>query len=556
MDSKYRVTLMLYLLASIAGAQSLVVGSKDFGLASSSVMWMPRSTALFLNPAEVGRVHQNEFLLSTARFRSMASMSGTYSIPFWGTFAAGIANQDSLSHYTLGYGRLLGSHHSIGTSVSVINKIQDGFRIDFGGFFHFPFSELNSGIHSGISIANLPKEGMLNGGIAYWVVPDWVRLQVAAQNRTQRAVVYGTEILLSKNLSFGAGTRAFKTFYGGVNVRSSSLSAELAIGPGDLSFSLNILLGESAEERRSVAYEEGYNLFSEKRYSEARQKFRLATEFDEFDVDSRTMAAQSKTLLDSVETTNLMQAKQFEERSEYSAAISSYGIVVRANPSNSAAESKITDLRKKLTDYVNHLIFAGDSLKERKDIAKARKNYEMALKNDPENEIASSRIDDLEDLSKENVKTILTRAQSLLNKKQFDNAQKEYERVLTVEPKNSQAKAGLNTIKTRRLDEQFETAKSEMAEGRYFEALLMMLELSKQNIKNKELAGAIESARNQLQPEVERQFKRGLALYANESYQEAIDIWDSTLLIQPRHTGILEYRKRAEEKMKALEQLK
>ena len=552
----YRITVILFLVAPITGAQSFVIGSKDYGLASSSVMWMPRASALFLNPSEVGRIHQNEFLLSTNRFRTLASLSGVYSIPFWGTFAAGIANQDSLSNYTIGYGRRLGSYHTIGTSVSVISKIQDGFRFAFGSAFHFPFSVQNSGIHVGISAANLPKETMLNGGIAIWAIPNWVRLQAAAQNRTYRAMVYGSEILLSEKFSVVAGTRAFKSLYGGVNLRSPLFSTELAMGPGELCFSLNFVIGEFAEERRSEAYEEGYNLFSEKRYSEAYQKFRLAIEFDEFDDDSRTMAAQSRITSDSVEITNLQQAKQFEEKSDFSAAIASYSTVIRSNPSNATVELRLAETRKKMIEYVSHLILVGDSLKEQRDITAARKNYELALKNDPGNETASSRIDELENLSKENVKTILTRARALLNKKQFDQAQKEFERALAAEPKNSQAKAGLNAIKTGRLDDQFEAAKAEMAEGRYFEALLMMLDLSKQNIKNKNLPGAIELARTKLQPEVEKQFKRGLALYANENYHEAIGIWDNTLLIQPRHTGILEYRKRAEEKMKALEQLK
>ncbi|MDP1676494.1 MAG: hypothetical protein Q8L88_06470 [Bacteroidota bacterium] len=551
-----RLTVILCLVGTAAEAQSFVIGSKDYGLASSSVMWMPRASALFLNPSEVGRIHQNEFLVSTNRFRTLASMSGAYSIPFWGTVAAGIANQDSLSNYTVGYGRRLWNYHTIGTSVSVISKVQDGFRFAFGSAFHFPFSVQNSGLHVGMSVANLPKETMLNGGIAIWAIPDWVRIQAAAQNRTYRAMVYGSEILLSDQLSFVAGTRAFKSVYGGMNIRSTAFSTEVALGPGELCFSLNIVIGESAEEHRSVAYEEGYNLFSEKRYSEAYQKFRLAIEFDEFDDDSREMTVQSQNILDSVETTNLQAAKKFEEKSDFASAIASYSTVIRANPSNATVESQLAATKKRMTEYVNHLIAAGDSLMEQREIARARKNYELALKNDPGNEAASSRIDDLENLSKENVKTILKRARSLLNKKQFDNAQKEFERALTVEPKNSQAKAGLNAIKTGRLDDQFEIAKEEMAEGRYFEALLMMLDLSKQNIKNKNLPGAIELARAKLQPEVEKQFKRGLALYANENYQEAINIWDNTLLIQPRHTGILEYRKRAEEKMKALEQLK
>ncbi|MBI2427701.1 MAG: hypothetical protein HYV29_02705 [Ignavibacteriales bacterium] len=547
----------LIVVCTVTGiAQSFGIGGKEYGLASSSVMWMQRGSALFLNPAELGRIHHDEFLLSTSRFRNLSAMTGTVSIPFIGSFSGGVSNQDSLSHYTLGFGRRLGRYHVIGTSVTIMTPIQDGFRYSFGSTLHFPSSEQNSGLHVGFSASNLPKETMLNGGIAWWAVHNWFRIQAAAQNRIHRAMVYGGEILVSNRIAFLIGSRAFKTVHGGMSYQTEAFTADLTAGPGGLSFSLNVILGETAQEKRSFAYEEGYDLFLEKRYAESLQKFSVALEYDEYDDDSYFMKEAARAAKDSIETTFILQAKAFEIAREYPAAIDAYLTVLRANPTNTNADALLANARREFHSYIGHLIFTGDSLKERKESAQARKNYELVLKYDPENDIASSRIDDLENLSKENVKGILTRAQSLLSKKQFDNAQKEYERVLNLEPKNSRAKAGLNAIKSKQKDEQFEEAKTALAEGRNLEALKMLIELSKQQTKYKDLNSYIDLAREQLLPIVERQFKNGLSYYAKEDYSKAIVIWDEALLINPRHTSILEYRKRAEEKMKALEQLK
>lgn len=120
--------ILLFISTTAVTAQTTLIGSKDYGLASSSVMWMPRGASLFLNPAELGRIHQDEFLFNTSRFRNMASMTGAFAIPFAGTFAMGIGNQNSLTHYTLGYGTLMGSYHTFGTAVTIISPIQDGFR--------------------------------------------------------------------------------------------------------------------------------------------------------------------------------------------------------------------------------------------------------------------------------------------------------------------------------------------------------------------------------------------------------------------------------------------
>ncbi len=547
----------LIIAASIQGiAQSFDIEGKEYGLASSSVMWMPRGSALFLNPAELGRIHQDEFLLHTNRFRSMSAMAGTFAIPFLGSFSGGITTKDSLTQYSIGYGRRIGRYHTIGTAVSIISQIRDGFRYSFGGTLHFPSSVQNSGVHAGFSISNLPKEALLNGGVAWWAIPDRFRLQVAAQNRRQQAMVYGGEILVSNNFVLLVGSRAFKSLHGGIGYQATAFAADLTAGPLGVSFSINVVLGTTAQEKRGIAYEEGYNLFSEKRFNEASRKFSIALEYDEYDDDSYTMVKDAKGASDSTESAFLSLAQSFEREQNYPAAIDAYTTVLRANPSNTNADASLVKARKDFHSYIGYLIFTGDSLMEQKERALARKNYELVLKYDPENDIASSRIDDLENLSKENVKGILQRAQTLLNRKQFESAQKEYERVLTLEPKNSRAKAGLTTITSRKKDEQFEEAKTALAEGRNLEALKMLLELSKQQTKYKDLNTFIDLALEQLMPIVERQFKNGLSYYAKEDYSKAIVIWDEALLINPRHTSILEYRKRAEEKMKALEQLK
>jgi tetratricopeptide (TPR) repeat protein len=546
---------ILLFCATTAQAQIQTIGGKDYGLAASSVMWLPRSGALFLNPAELGRIHQSEFLLSTERVRSMASMSGTFAIPFIGTFAGGIANEDSLTRYSVGFGRLIGDYHTLGGSVSILAPVQDGFRFSFGGAVHFPSSEQNSGIHAGLSFENMPKPAVVNAGAAYWVLPNSVRVQAAVRSRMRQGALLGAEVLVTNDLSVVAGTRAFHSLAGGVSFSTSTFAADLVGSVDGVSFTLKVTLGESAEDNRSVAYEDGYNLFSEKRFSDARQKFLTALEYDEYDNDSRSMAQEAQQYLDSVKTSGLEQAAAFEGKKDYPSAMASYTTVLRADPANKEAEARIAEIRQQTGLYVAQLISTGDSLKDRNEISRARRNYELALKYDPGNDDASSRIDELNNLSKENVKAILARAQSLLNRNQLDNAKKEYERALGLEPRNARARAGLNAIEAKRREEQFDLAKAAFHDGRYFDALTMFLDLSKRNEKSKEIQSFIDLTRAKLQPEVEKLFKIGLSLYAKEYYEDAINTWDKALLIQPRHAGILEYRKRAEEKKKAMEQL-
>ena len=96
------VLILVQLIAPSVSAQSQVAGSKNYGLSGSSVMWLPRSAALFLNPAEIARLHQDEFLVTTHRVSTLPSLAGARFVPFVGTFAAGIANELDHDWYSFG----------------------------------------------------------------------------------------------------------------------------------------------------------------------------------------------------------------------------------------------------------------------------------------------------------------------------------------------------------------------------------------------------------------------------------------------------------------------
>jgi tetratricopeptide (TPR) repeat protein len=282
----------------------------------------------------------------------------------------------------------------------------------------------------------------------------------------------------------------------------------------------------------------------------------MAIEHDEYDEESRALAVECSRLVDSAVVVLLAQARNHEERRNFLAAMRTYAQVFRMAPERIETALKLKDVESRLGAYTQQLISAGDSLRQRKDNAKARRSYELALELDPSNETASARLDEMENLSRENVNAILSRARSLLSRSQLDEAQTEFERVLTIEPKNSQARAGLNTIGTRRVSAAFSQAKSLYDEGRYSQALPLLVEVVLKDERNSEARRYLDQARKILEPEVEKIFKMGLQMYVKEEYRAAIETWDKGLLIQPRHAATLEYRKRAEEKLKALEQLK
>lgn len=548
-------------------------GTSDYALANSSVAWIPRSSSLFLNPGELARLHQNDFNVSSGRFRSVASMSGDMFVPFVGTFGLGVAPDGNSTLYSAGFGRLVYKYSTIGGAVSILTNVRGGFRFSLGTALHMPSRGEESGWHVGVSVMNLPVRGIANAGVGYWILPARMRVQFATQTRITRAVLargdvkvnfatdrraefLGGEVKVSEKLSLQAGVRGFKYGSAGFSYSTPYAVAELAAGSKGLSFSVNIRFGDAASYNHRLALGQAKEAYIDGRYSGAQRLFATSVEFDEYDEYARARARRTKVVMDASIAALLKQADAAVREDDYPAAMKAYGEILRMDPSESGVATQRANVGTKFRSYIDRLLASGDSLLNRKELAAARRFYEQVLDTDPDNDTASERIDQLNVLSKKNVRASLGRARSYLKGNRLDDAQREFEMILAAEPNNSRAREGLNAVRSRRVNAQLEEAKTAFNEQNYFDALTMLLDVLQKESGNEEAQTYLEKTRDALRAEIDPLFKRGLQFYIKEDYKSAISEWDKALLIQPTDSTILEYRKRAADKLKALEQLK
>jgi hypothetical protein len=146
-------------------------------------MWLPRAGALFLNPAELGQMRQGSLAFNTRRVSTLSSFSGTWFVPFIGTFAAGVISYGPIDQYSFGYGAALGDF-MLGGGFSAFRNAEETFGISLGGSWHVTGQSPNSGLHSGFSIMNLSDKTSSpffsgNVGAGYWALPDLLRIQAA-----------------------------------------------------------------------------------------------------------------------------------------------------------------------------------------------------------------------------------------------------------------------------------------------------------------------------------------------------------------------------------------
>lgn len=537
-------------------------GATDLAMGGSSAMWIPTPSSLFLNPAELARLRQGDFSFNTGRFTKLSSFSASFYAPDVGTFGAGVGVVDSLSQYTVGYAAPIGRYHGFGVALTTFRRTKESLSVSFGTSLHFPGSIENSGIHAAASIINFSEITSsrffsINLGAGFWVSDDAIRVQAAFQHTAvKNYALVGFEALPASWMSIQFGTRSFKEMTGGFVIRFAHGSLALGASKIGVVLSVGAVISSLATDERDANFELALDAADEERFAEAVGYYRRAVDFDPFFTPAivaagsieRVLEEQSKKAL--VVAANLMASKDFEE------ATKAYSRLLKMDPQNDEARKGLNSVQPRMRPYINQLIATGDSLRDRREVERASRSYEQAQELDPENESLSGKIASLRTLARGSVRSLLTRAKSRLDRNQLDEAQKDYERVLATEPRNNQARQGINAIKSKRRDLEVERGKEIFALENYEDALTIFLNVLQQDERHREARAYLDSTRQILLPEVDNYFRSGLQSYTKENYKAAIEEWDKALLIKPDHLGTLEYRKRAEEKLKALERLK
>lgn len=557
-----RPLLLVLLLGSIVTvATAQTSGAFDHSLGGSSVMWLPRTGALFLNPAELGQLRQGSVGFNTRKLSTLSSFSGAWFVPFVGTFAAGVISYGSIDQYSFGYGAALGDF-MLGAGFSAFRNAEESIGFSFGGSWHMTGQSPNSGLHSGFSITNLSDETSspffsANVGSGYWVLPEFLRIQAAYRHAGELGeALMGLEVDPVQGFGLQIGTRAFKEVVGGLSYILPYGSFDLSAGKTGLVFSMSASLSEPAAAARDRNYELGLQALDENRYYEAQQYFSSAHQFDPRFTAAKTASdSAGKTLVSERE---LLEAKAeiHYENKNFVEASRVYSRILQMDPENDQVREKVREMQSLLKSYFEQLIVSGDSLKARREVDRARRNYQQALDLDPGNDSISARIAGLRDLTQDNIRSMLNRATVYLERDQLDESEREYERVLATEPRNTRARQGIAAIRSRRTDDLLDRGKNLATSNNHMEALRIFLQVLDRDPRHREANELIDRTRQILKPEVETFFRIGLQLYTKENYKLAIEEWDKGLLIDPNHQGTVEYRKRADEKLKALERLK
>jgi tetratricopeptide (TPR) repeat protein len=160
------------------------------------------------------------------------------------------------------------------------------------------------------------------------------------------------------------------------------------------------------------------------------------------------------------------------------------------------------------------------------NLAQAKAAFEMVISLDPGNIEAQESLGALE-LRRANLIAYHTsEAKRLTQAKNYTEATQSWQRVLAVDPDNTEAKNGV--------------------------AALRKLTSAPAKQPAKPAKQPAPSAPKVSEAEIEKLYKNGVSLFTSEKYDEALNVFKRVLALNPNHVGAKEYKKRTEARLRVL----
>ncbi|MBN1781822.1 PorV/PorQ family protein [bacterium] len=499
-------------------------------------------------------------------------LSLAYAHSLFGGLSAGLnfdAHRQELGPYnTNGFGLDAGLHYKTPARGGVLQDLYFGFNYK---------NALQPRLKLGTGTENLPSLFRFGAAKVFSFNQrsvQWALLWDYEKHEHKSAVQHiGTEFNW-RGLAFirSGFNNGDLTFGGGLRIKGIQIdygSGQLGnpdIMPRSHRFSLSLFLGKSLPEKRRqiLAAQE----------QEIRQQ-----------VMERQESEKRKRIQEGIET-----GKQYYTNGDYFNARLTFTRVLSEDPNNAEAQKYLgltkdkedeqqqareaelrqqsieEDQRKRNEVFIREQYDEGLRALDEGDFQKAIEKWEQALARDPENTQIRSYIDKArEELDKE-INRLIFQAKSLIRQENLAEARRVLDRAKS-QTENNEALRNKVMVEIRRLDNtvnymnNYQLGRENYEKGN-FKAAADYLEKALQLQPNdSEVRELYQSARarsigkkKEMNSEVRAQYAEGLRIYSKGRYQEALEIWEKALAMDPENIKIIEAIEIVKRRLKEIEQ--
>lgn len=206
---------------------------------------------------------------------------------------------------------------------------------------------------------------------------------------------------------------------------------------------------------------------------------------------------------------------------------------------------------------MTRLFDAGVNLLHEGKLNSAKIVFDAILKNDPGNKSALSyKQSIIEKLSGTKTQALLESAQNHMKNKRYPQARADFQRILSINSSNEIAKQGIQTSLTEQSEMERNSGLDYARNGKLFDAIKMFMAALRTQPTNAKATADLNAIRSLESTNMPEYIKKGVKLYDEREYDQAIEIFENALLVVPGNKEAQEYLRLSKKKQEAIITLK
>jgi len=307
-------------------------------------------------------------------------------------------------------------------------------------------------------------------------------------------------------------------------------------------------------------YYTGLGYLSQKRFREAERELQQAFRYDpslprvqEYLSDVRKQLAAIAVQVDSL----IQQAREAEQQKDYVRAAQNYANVLQLDPDAAVARDALKRLNPLIRAQIQKLLKRAETALKSDELTVAENLARKALRLEGEGDQARNLLQRIARRKKKLAAELAAEARLAFQNGHTQQAVLLYRRSLKLDPGNKVLAQRLKLAESRLDTEQrWMQAQAAFDANDFDQAEKIVVDLLAEHPDRKDYRNFLQKIRVSKSRYVTFLLQNGIHLYSQEKYAEAIRTFDRLLAVDPANQTAREYKKRTEEKIRALERLK
>jgi|GEM_PF-600692 len=318
-------------------------------------------------------------------------------------------------------------------------------------------------------------------------------------------------------------------------------------------------IGDSLRARAREYYYAGLGYYQQQKFDEAEAQFAqaLILEPDFKDASHYMNLISSERMRTSLTIDRLLiEARRLEKARDWQSAIQRYRQILSLSADHETAREKITELQDQINLQADRLFSRGEVAWTRGDRQSAKKIFRQVLELKPNHAGARNYLEEMLTTT-ERSQRFEDLARDYIDQGRWDAATGALDSLDRYRPNSSEARHLRQKVYANLSVEKLFNRCNQLSGDLRYRETLEGLQVLLSRYPNHQAGLALrKESQARLDRLVDECFNLGIKYYAEEDYRRAIVEWQKALQLNPSHRGSLEYKKKAEERLQVLSDMK